>query len=267
LKVYVGAKEHNHVVAKLRQMMRDDGLLPYPDKVSLSIALQTVPLLVNNPNKEIKRIWHYMIECLKDDFGYQQTQAMESQSNHHRPMSSLQSKVMQLELSDITFRNDRQMIREHEKSIAAGRYDRQALEIDDTLVVALIRAVGRSNRRTPGEQRVNVNDEHLKLVIDIMDQLYGLRPSIPRITELTNNETNLFKCFGLAPGVTVLDAVVRYCGALQEFELGEAYFDTAVHKFPKLEPDTRAYEAYAWMQSNTRRKNFKKNNKNGSRNN
>ncbi|CAO3598103.1 unnamed protein product [Absidia cylindrospora] len=269
LNVYGRAEQYNHVVAKVRQMMRDDGLLPYPDHVTLSIALQTVPLLVNNPNKEIKRIWNYISDCLKDDYGYKEKRSHQQRASHPPQLSSLQAKVNALQSSDSTFRHDQLLIKEQQKSMVAVKYNRQPLDVDDTLVVALIRAVGRSNLKKPGgdnDGKLDIGD-HFKLTMDMMDQLYGLRPSTPNMPlPPATDKSDAFKCFGLAPGVKVLDAIVRYCGAFREFELGEAYFDLMLQKFPQLEPDSRAYDAYAWMQSNTRRKPFKKDNKDGPHN-
>ncbi|ORZ19021.1 hypothetical protein BCR42DRAFT_490299 [Absidia repens] len=266
LNVYGKAEQYNHVVAKVRQMMRDDGLLPYPDHVTLSIALQTAPLLVNNPNKEIKRIWKYISDCLKDDYGYKENRSYQQRASHSPQVSSLQAKVNALQSSDSTFRHDQLLIKEQKKSLDAAKYSREPLEVDDTLVVALIRAIGRSNmKKSGGDGKLDI-DDHLKMTMDMMDQLYGIRPSTPKMPLPDTDKSDEFKCFGLAPGVKVLDAIVRYCGAFREFELGEAYFDLALRKFPQLEPDARAYDAYAWMQSNTRRKTFKKSNKNGSGN-
>ncbi|KAI8083158.1 uncharacterized protein BX664DRAFT_339938 [Halteromyces radiatus] len=247
LKVYENAQQYNHVVAKVRQMMRDDGLLPFPDKVTLSIALKTCPVLVNNPNKEIKRIWQYILDRLTEQQQQQPSSSslLLSNKDHRSPyVSSLQAKVDKLLSTDTTFRQDQDALQEQSLS---NRTQREPLDVDDALVVALLRALGRTSIR---QKKNHDGEDHLALVMDIMEQLYGLRPF--------NTSNKKLECFNLKPGVKVLDGIVRYCGAIREFELGEAYFDLALQQFPSLEPDQQAYDAYAWMQSNTRRKNRRK---------
>ncbi|KAI8333934.1 hypothetical protein BC941DRAFT_504443 [Chlamydoabsidia padenii] len=247
LNVYKKANCNNQIMAKVRQMMRDDDLLPYPDHVTLSTALQICPLLINSQDKEIKRIWQYIIDSFESDNGVQQQQ---QQQRMDRPTSLLQAKVLQLQSTDPTWRYDQEAIQEKRQALQPKvKFTREPIQVDDTLVVALIRALSRSN----GKQTGGINTQ-FEMVMDIMNRLYGLRPSKDSIDDKDD--------FGLTPGVTVLDAMVRYCGAVRQFALGEAYFDLALQKFPGLEPDDQAYSAYAWMQSHTRRKNWIRKNRN-----
>jgi hypothetical protein len=247
LNVYKKAGHNNQVMAKVRQMMRDDDRLPYPDQVSLSIALQVCPLLTSDHDKEIRRIWQYILSSLDCD------SKVQAYVQQHKAMSSLQAKVNQLQLSDPTYRQEHASLMEQRKS--GLKYPQEAIQVDDTLAVALIRALARSN----GTRRTSTLDdgkrEHFDMAMEIIDRLYGLRPNN---SSIMSNDDDDDTSLGFSPGVTVLDAIVRYCGAVRRFDVGEALFDSALQKFPKLEPDSRAYDAYAWMQSNTRRKSFTK---------
>lgn len=247
LNVYKKAGCNNQIMAKVRQMMRDDDRLPYPDQVTLSIALQVCPLLTSQHDKEIKRIWQYILDSLDCD--------VQTHVQQPTPVSSLQAKVNQLQSSDPTYRQDHASLLEQRKS--AVKYPQEAIQVDDTLVVALIRALARSNgtKKHDASTLDDGQQGHFGMAVEIVDKLYGLRPN--NNNNINNNDDD-DDGLGFTPGVTVLDAMVRYCGAVRQFDVGEALFDSALQKFPKLEPDSRAYSAYAWMQTNTRRKSWTK---------
>ncbi|KAI8060288.1 hypothetical protein BC940DRAFT_312224 [Gongronella butleri] len=217
LQVYARAGLANQVMAKVRQRMRDQA--PSPDHVTLSIALEVVPLIVNQPTKEIRRMWHYAVD-------HQQPVAPA------RTSSRLQAKadgIMRLD----TMQNDAR-----EAAVNHG-----ALKIDDTLLVAFFKALARLPRHQPQARNTKYRHDALDLVQEITSTMYN----VPSTDEAPADA----KRVRAQPGIKVLDALVRCCGSLRAFDLGKSYYDQLCANYPNLKPDKQAKDAYAWMTANT----------------
>ncbi|ORX43201.1 hypothetical protein DM01DRAFT_1411661 [Hesseltinella vesiculosa] len=217
LRVYIHDKMYNQTMAKVRQMMRDDGRLPFPDQITMSIALQAVPAVENNPTKEIRRMWNYAVD---------QQKSLAPQ--HSRTSSTLQSKA------DIIMSSHEMQEDIQDKSISR-------CVIDDTLMVAFFKTLGQLPRQQAQARNTKFRHEAMGLVSEMTHQLYGISalgslPSAPPTSVQT-------------PGIKVLDALLRCCGSLRAFNQGTTYYTQFLHKFPTLVPDDHVQSAYQYLKT------------------
>jgi pentatricopeptide repeat protein len=221
MRVYNNADRPEKAIAALKDMSANGDLVP--DAVSYSIALQgCVNLDQFDRIEQVRYIWHEIIYRME-----------RNQRSHTTGMSSLSKKASEVIWS--------------EGSIRKNTRDTE-LEVDDTLVVALLSAV----------TRTAANEKDVLIGIEAIDRLYSLCP--PRAAQMMERNTIQRKSgFGFQPSVKVLDAILRFSGGLREFKLGEEYFNLTLQQFPRLEPDKYVYEAYSWIEKQLkRRKNFEK---------
>lgn len=220
MRVYINAEKPEKTIAALKDMSSSGNCVP--DAVTYSIALQgCVALNQFDRVEEIRNIWFEIIY------------RMERNQRAHSGASSLSKKS-----SEIVWTED--AIRKNSKDTE--------LEIDDTLVVALLSAV----------TRTAANEKDVLIGIEALDRLYSLCP--PRAAEMMeNNAVQRKSGFGFQPSIKVLDAILRFSGGLREYKMGEEYFHLALQQFPRLEPDKYVYEAFSWIEKQLkRRKNFEK---------
>lgn len=221
MRVYNNADRPEKAIAALKDMSANGDLVP--DAVSYSIALQgCVNLDQFDRIEQVRYIWHEIIYRME-----------RNQRSHTTGTSSLSKKASEVIWS--------------EGSIRKNTRDTE-LEVDDTLVVALLSAV----------TRTAANEKDVLIGIEAIDRLYSLCP--PRAAQMMERNTIQRKSgFGFQPSVKVLDAILRFSGGLREFKLGEEYFNLTLQQFPRLEPDKYVYEAYSWIEKQLkRRKNFEK---------
>lgn len=220
MRVYNNAEKPEKTIAALKDMSAHGDCVP--DAVTYSIALQgCVGLNQLDRAEEIRNIWLEIIY------------RMERNQRAHSGGSSLSRKS-----AEIVWTED--AIRKNTKD--------SELEIDDTLVVALLSAV----------TRTAASEKDVLIGIEALDRLYSLCP--PRAAEMMEkNAVHRKSGFGFQPSVKVLDAILRFSGGLREFKLGEQYFHLALQQFPRLEPDKYVHEAFSWIEKQLkRRKNFEK---------
>ncbi|CAO3635337.1 unnamed protein product [Cunninghamella echinulata] len=288
LNCYIDNELYNQVVAKVRQMIRDHSnkyrvkdnnsdtlLLPVPDQVTLSTALNICPLVNNQPLKEVRRIYQHILDRLNDQLERKengndknkQTKTMASTPSSSSSSSTLQEKALQLMKHDSILLQDQQELK-HQQEIKEllelkeqqemkEKKELEKLIVDDVLIVALFKCLSRLYSQQY-KQSLKKVDHVLKKEVaiefgqDIMSQLYGIH-----LDSSSSSPSPSSSSFGLTPTVKVLDSVVRYFGTLRQFHLGEAYYHSILNTYPDVIPDQQAKDALAWMQSNHKKLNKK----------
>ncbi|KAL7308407.1 hypothetical protein PS15m_011613 [Mucor circinelloides] len=216
MRVYNHAGRPEKTMELLKQISTSGDILP--DAVTYSIALQACPQLpFHDKAREVKHIWREMLRRIE-----------KSQPG--------QSSLLSQKAANIIWQED--AIR-HNKTRDAE------LELDDSLVVALLSAV----------TRTAATERDVLVGIEVIEKLYSLCP--PRAAEFMEKNGILNQDrqpgFGFQPSVKVLDAILRFSGGLREFKLGKEYFDLALQQFPRLEPDQYVKDAYAWIEKQLKR--------------
>ncbi|CEP16816.1 hypothetical protein [Parasitella parasitica] len=223
MRVYNHAGHPEKTLALLKQISTSNDILP--DAVTYSIALQACPQLPRYVNaQKVRHIWNNILARIEEKQPKQTTSLLSQKA------------------ADIIWKED--AIR-HDKTKDAE------LKVDDSLVVALLRAV---TQTASAERDVLIG-------IEAIEKFYSLCP--PQAVELLKrngiSKQDLQPGFGFRPSVKVLDAILRFSGALREFKLGKEYFDLAIQQFPQLKPDKYVDDAYAWIETQLQREqNFRK---------
>ncbi|KAI8647888.1 hypothetical protein BD408DRAFT_3223 [Parasitella parasitica] len=213
MRVYNQSGRPEKTIDLLKQISTSGKILP--DAVTYSIALQACPQLPSYVNsEEVRHIWHDIL----------------SRIDKKQPRQS--TTLLSQKAADIIWKED------------AIRHDKtkdSELEIDDSLVVALLRSV----------TQTAATERDVLTGIEAIEKLYSLCP--PRAGELMKkngiSNQNRQPGFGFQPSVKVLDAILRFSGGLREFKLGKEYFDLALQQFPRLKPDKYVKDAYAWIET------------------
>lgn len=285
LNCYIDNEQYNQVVAKVRQMIRDHSnkyrakvnnyetlVLPVPDQVTLSTALNICPLVKNQPLKEVRRIYQHILDRLNDQLDRKENGNDENNrtraitptlSSSSSPSSILQEKALQLMKHDSILLQDQQELKNQqeikellelkEQQEMKEQKESEQLVVDDVLIVALFKCLSRLYSQQYKQSLKKVDHVFKKEVAiefgqDIMSELYGI--------QLDNSSSSPSR-YGLTPTVKVLDSVVRYFGTLRQFHLGEAYYHSILNTYPDVIPDQQAKDALAWMQSNNKKLNKK----------
>ncbi|KAK4520888.1 uncharacterized protein ATC70_006769 [Mucor velutinosus] len=217
MRVYNHAGRPEKTVELLKQISTSGEISP--DAVTYSMALQACPQLpFHDKAREVKHIWREILHRIE-------------KSQPNQAPSLLSQKA-----ANIIWQED--AIR-HNKTRDAE------LELDDSLVVALLSAV----------TRTAATERDVLVGIDVIEKLYSLCP--PKAAEFMEKNGILSQDrqpgFGFQPSVKVLDAILRFSGGLREFELGKEYFDLALQQFPRLKPDQYVKDAYAWIEKQLKR--------------
>ncbi|KAL9537049.1 hypothetical protein MBANPS3_012128 [Mucor bainieri] len=217
MRVYNHAGRPEKTMELLKQISTSGDISP--DAVTYSMALQACPELpFHDKAREVKHIWREILHRIE-------------KSQPSQAPSLLSQKA-----ANIIWQED--AIR-HNKTRDAE------LELDDSLVVALLSAV----------TRTAATERDVLVGIEVIEKLYSLCP--PQAAELMEKNGILNQDrqpgFGFQPSVKVLDAILRFSGGLREFKLGKEYFDLALQQFPRLEPDQYVKDAYAWIEKQLKR--------------
>jgi hypothetical protein len=224
MRVYNNADRPERALETLKRISTEGTIVP--DAVTYSIVLQSCSQLTQtNRADQVREIWLEIIHRLERN---QRTITDVSTA------SSLSKKA-----ADVLWTED--SIRGH-----SSVRDKE-LEIDDSLVVALLSAV----------TRTAVHERDILTGLEVIDRLYSLCP--PRAAEIMKKNgivtENRKHGFGFQPSVKVLDAILRFSGGLREFKLGQEYYSLTVQQFPRLNPDKYVHDALAWIEKQSKRSN------------
>jgi hypothetical protein len=222
MRVFNNAGQPERALETLKHLSSEGNIVP--DAVTYSIALQSCSLLPNaNRANEVRAIWLEIIHRLE---------------RNQRTMSNVAAaSTLSKKAAEVLWTED--SIRGH-----SSVRDKE-LEIDDSLVVALLSAV----------TQTAVHEKDILTGLEAVDRLYSLCP--PRAAEIMNRnglESEKRKPgFGFQPSVKVLDAVLRFSGGLREFKLGQEYYNLTVQQFPRVKPDKYVQDALAWIEKQSKR--------------
>lgn len=273
LNCYIHNEKYNQVVARVRQMIRDHSkeidevddeklILPLPDQITLTTALNICPLIQNQPLKETRRIYHHILYRLNHQFEEKENKSnVNNNTNNNKKTTSttskLQEKALELMKHDTILLNDqRELISSPPlPSLKKKKQkDLEPLEVDDGLIAALLKCLSKlySQQYQPLKRTDNLFTKELAIEFgrDIMDQFYDIQLN-------SRSPSTSSSKFGLQPTVKILDSIVRYFGTLRQFKLGEDYYHAILKNYPHIIPDKQAQDALAWMQSNNRKYNRK----------
>ncbi|CAO3637038.1 unnamed protein product [Cunninghamella blakesleeana] len=272
LNCYINNEKYNQVVARVRQMIRDHSkdineiddeqlLLPLPDQITLTTALNICPLIQNQPLKETRRIYHHILYRLNHQLEKQENKSNVNNNNGNgndnnrttMTASKLQEKALKLMEHDATLLNDqKELILSAPSSLKKKQNDLEPLDVDDGLIAALLKCLSKlySQQYQPLKRTDNLFTKELAISFghEIMDQFYDIQ---------LNSRSSPSSKFGLQPTVKTLDSIVRYFGTLRQFKLGEGYYHAILKSYPNVIPDKQAQDALAWMKSNNRKYNRK----------
>lgn len=224
MRVYNNADHPEKALDALNQLSTSGNIIP--DAVTYTIALQSCSQLTHvNRADQVRAIWLDIICRLE-----RKQRAIPDVS----AASSLSKKA-----AEIVWTED--SIRGH------GSVRNKELEIDDSLVIALLSAV----------TQTAVHERDILTGLEAIDRLYSLcPPSAAEIMEKNGIAAgNRKHGFGFQPSVKVLDAILRFSGGLREFKLGKEYYSLAVQQFPRLKPDKYVNDALAWIEKQLKRSN------------
>jgi pentatricopeptide repeat protein len=223
MRVYNHAGRPEKTMELLNQLSTSGEILP--DAVTYTIALQACPQLpFYDKAREVRHIWRDILHRIK--------------KNQPRQSPSLLSQ----KAANIIWKED---------AICHNKTRDAELELDDSLVVALLSAV----------TQTAATERDMLTGIEVVEKLYSLCP--PQAAKFMKKNGILNEDrqpgFGFQPSVKVLDAILRFSGGLREYKLGKEYFDLALQQFPRLEPDQYVKDAYAWIEKQLKREsNFEK---------
>ncbi|KAI9013936.1 hypothetical protein CLU79DRAFT_767682 [Phycomyces nitens] len=236
MKVYSNFGQPKELFQTLENM-KDNNI--QPDNVSYTIAMKNCHLLPDGEAvRTVQRLWKEIedrTEFTSDQYVKDEPK-VQSQEESNRPVSSLSLKAAKV-ANDRSYRVDKMRLSQTQP---IARFTP-----DDSLIAVFLLALSRNA----------MDSSDLWFGIRAIEKLYGLRPSqVTRMMEDQNMDTKTQPHYHLNVTSKSLFGIMRFCGGLGQYKLGEAYCLLALKEFPDLHFDAECGYVYEWLQKEARKK-------------
>ncbi|KAL0077149.1 hypothetical protein F4703DRAFT_1882404 [Phycomyces blakesleeanus] len=242
LGVYGKLGQIDNILHNLEDMKDND---IQPDHITYTIALSHCHLLPEGDAvKTVQRLWKEIedrVELSSETFKQKRTNyspSQEEENGNGSPVSLLARKAAKVSATERSMKKDR------------FRLSRETGEIprflpDDSLITAFLLALSRTA----------IDSSDLWFGVRTIEKLYGIRPTqVTRMMEEQKMDTEIKANYHLRVTPKSLYGIMRFCGGLGQYKLGEEYCHLALSEDSDLEFDKDCSVVYEWLEREAKKK-------------